>query len=249
MSVVLPSQVYFEGGALVDPIGSYPTTFTRIRWVRMDPAQYSEFGFYIIDDPTSFNQLDYYYMGSYADQSEPWRPVIYLSIVGNPAYEPIFDGDGGSNYNGSTTVDPRDGWTMLAVVLDEAALTIRLFDKQGNTLRSTSPLTLPNQLSRTDPIARYTLGGSGIDQGPYDWIGWMGPCYEWSRALSPEEIFAQALQIAPINRAGLLHWFPGLDQPLTRNAANGTTGSQFGTSGGIAATNPPLPWTRGGMLM
>lgn len=249
MSVVLPSQVYFEGASLVDPIGSYPATFTRIRWVRMDPTQFSAFGYYIVDDPSSFNQLDYYYIGSYQDQGEPWRLAIYLAIQGNPAFEPIFDGGNGADYNGPTAIDTREGWTMLAVVLDEAALTVQLFDKQGSNLRSTSVLTMPDQLNRTDPIARYTLGGSGIDQGPYDWIGWMGPCYEWSRKLSPAEIAAQALQIAPIDRTGLLHFFPGLDQPFTKNAANGTTGSQYGSTGGVAATNPSIPWTRSGMLM
>lgn len=53
----------------------------------------------------------------------------------------------------------------------------------------------------------------------------------------------------PIDRTGLLHWYPGLDQPFTHNFANNTDGTQFGTSGGIAATNPPIPWTRSGLLM
>lgn len=249
MSVVLPNQVYFEGSSLVNPIGSYPTAFTRIRWVYMNPALYDPFGFYIVDDPTSFNELDYAYIGSYQDQGEPWRQVIYLATEGNPAFEPIFDGGNGTDYNGPTAVDCRLGWTMLAVALDEAELTVQLYDKQGTLLRPTTVLTLPNRLTRTDPIARYTLGGSGIVQGTYDWVGWFGPFYEWSRVLSTEEIAAQSSQIAPIDRTGLLHWFPGHDQPFTRNFANNTDGAQFGTSGGVAATNPPLPWTRSGMMM
>lgn len=249
MSVVLPNQVHFDGSVLVNPIGTYPTSFTRIRWVRFDAAHYDAGGFYIVDDPTTFNELDYCYIGSYADQGEPWRQVIYLATEGNPAFEPIFDGDTGADYNGPTAVDPREGWTMLAVVLDEAALTVQLFDKQGTALRSTNVLTLPGNLTRTDPISRYTLGGSGIAQGTFDWLGWFGPFYEWSRVLSAAEIAAQAMQIAPIDRTGLLHFFPGLDQPFTRNAATGETGTQFGTSGGIAATNPPIPWTSSGMLL
>lgn len=248
MSTRFPNQVYFEGSSLVDPIGSYPTAFTRIRWVYLDPASYTPGYFPLIDDPTSFSNFDYYYIGSFGDGGETWRQVIYLAIEGNPAYEPIWDGGTGTDYFGPTAIDCRNGWTMLCVALDEAALTVQLFDKQGATFRGTNVLSLPNRLARNAPISRYGIGGSAIDQGPFDWLGWFGPVYDWRRKLSAAEVQAQARQIAPVSRDGLILFNPGLDQPMTRNFANNTTGLQFGTSGGIAATNPPIPWTAGLLL-
>jgi len=191
---------------------------------------------------------------TFIDNGQLGVNAAYLNLVGgSAAFERLWDGGDGTQYAPpNDCFDQSAAWTCLAGTIDNASLQMRLYSRQGNGVLRTD-VTMPAQLTSAD-FVNYAIGSFTEYYDPaFTWPGKIGMRAVWTRVLTDEEMRRQLQQIAPVTRQDLWDFNPGLDQPphidFGPRADNFTYPNGTVADTPVSASNPPLPWTRSGMMM